>query len=78
MKSKPAWKSKTIIGIAIAALPQLVNVLAQSDIVQIAAASDPQVQTVVTIAGLLLAAYGRKKAVQPVRVLKPEEFPKEL
>ena len=78
MKSKPVWKSKTYLGIAVAALPQLVNVLASSDLVHIAAASDPQVQAIVTVAGLLFAAFGRKKAVQPVHVFEAEEFPKEL
>lgn len=75
--NKPFYKSKTMLGILIAALPQIAQ-LAAANGIEVAAASDPQVQTVVTIAGLLFAAYGRLKAKGEITVLPKQEFPKEL
>jgi hypothetical protein len=71
-------KSKTILGLIVAALPQIAQVATESGIIEIAAASDPQVNAVVTIAGLLFAAYGRSRAKGPIPLKTEKEFPKPL
>lgn len=78
---KPFYKSKTLLGILIAALPQIAQLavqFAEAHGIAAAPATSPEVAAVVTLAGLVLAAYGRLKAKGEITVLPKQEFPKEL
>lgn len=66
---KPFYRSKTILGILVAAAPQILEVAG----VQIAEQSSPEVSAIVTIAGLLLATYGRAKAADNLSVMPRKE-----
>lgn len=55
-ESKPVFKSKTLLGVFIAAVPDILQhliPLAESGVLS------PQVAAAVRVAGLLFAAYGR-------------------